>query len=90
MAETNSGAIYQMDVKTQLVQRLPLPLQINPIAVAYDNVTASIFWSTVEPGNSGFIKTTPADGSTLRAINITNGSDNDNINRLLILCLITY
>ncbi len=75
MTETNSGSLYQMDVRTQVVQRLSLPAQVNPIALAYDDVTANVFWSTVEPGNSGFIKTAVADGGVLRAIDITSGTD---------------
>lgn len=60
-----------MDVLTTQYQRLDLTRQVNPIAVAYDAASRTVFWSTVQQQHS-FIKSAQLDGSNERLLRPKN------------------
>jgi hypothetical protein len=41
------GGIYQMDTVSGVTRALPVSRQVAPVALAFDNVTSTIFWSDV-------------------------------------------
>lgn len=70
-AEKSSGSLYVMDVLTTQYQRLDLTRQVNPIAVAYDAASRTVFWSTVQQQHS-IIRSAQLDGTNERLLRPKN------------------
>lgn len=66
-SEKSSASLYVLDMKTKLHYQLSLTKQVNPIAVAYDSVTGTVFWSTVGTPHS-YIKSAHVDGNNERLL----------------------
>jgi hypothetical protein len=48
LLDTCLGGIYQMNTATGVIQALQVSRQVTPLALAYDNVTSTVFWSDVQ------------------------------------------
>jgi hypothetical protein len=66
-SEKSSASLYVLDMKTKLHYQLALTKQVNPIAVAYDSATGTVFWSIVASPHS-YIKSALADGNNERVL----------------------